>query len=70
MHIAVLNGIGKMTKKENKTHEGSMGTDRNPPSGTDNATYGKWHGGKGSARKDSDQKKYEDGWDRIFGKKK
>lgn len=23
--------------EENKTHEGSMGTDRNPPSGTENA---------------------------------
>ena len=31
---------------------------------------GKWHGGKGSARKESDQKKYNDGWDRIFGKNK
>ena len=29
-----------------------------------------WHGGKGDApRKQSDQKAYEDGWDRIFGKK-
>lgn len=33
-------------------------------------SHGKWHGGKGSARKESDQKKYEDGWDRIFGNKK
>ena len=30
---------------------------------------GKWRGGKGSARKESDQDKYNDGWDRIFGKK-
>ena len=29
-----------------------------------------WHGGKGSApRKESDQEAYNDGWDRIFGKK-
>ena len=29
-----------------------------------------WHGGKGSKRrKDSDQKAYEDNWERIFGKK-
>lgn len=29
-----------------------------------------WHGGKGSSRrKQDDQKAYEDGWDRIFGKK-
>ena len=30
----------------------------------------KWHGGKGSAvRKTSDQTKYADNYDRIFGKK-
>lgn len=30
-----------------------------------------WHGGKGSKiRKSSDMKKYEQGWDRIFGRKK
>ena len=54
------------------THEGSMGTDRNPPSGTDKKTKkGQWHGGKGSARrKDTSQTKYEDGWERIFGKGK
>ena len=34
------------------------------------ASKGKWHGGKGSARKESDQNKYNDGWDRIFGNKK
>ena len=33
------------------------------------AEKGKWHGGKGSARKESDQDKYNDGWERIFGKK-
>ena len=28
-----------------------------------------WHGGKGSApRKNSDQKTYEDNWEKIFGK--
>ena len=30
--------------------------------------HGKWHGGKGSARKDSDNTKYADNWDKIFGK--
>ncbi len=31
---------------------------------------GKWHGGKGSAvRKTSDQNKFADNYDRIFGKK-
>ena len=31
---------------------------------------GKWHGGKSSAvRKTSDQTKYADNYDRIFGKK-
>ncbi len=30
-----------------------------------------WHGGKGSApRKNSDQKTYEDNWEKIFGKHK
>ena len=30
----------------------------------------KWHGGKGDKpRKQSDRKAYEDGWDRIFGKR-
>jgi len=34
------------------------------------ASSGKWHGGKGSAvRKTSDQNKYADNYDRIFGKK-
>ena len=28
-----------------KHHEGSNGTDRRPPSGTD--SHGAWHGGKG-----------------------
>jgi len=29
-----------------------------------------WHGGKGSTpRKGSDQKQYEDNWEKIFGKK-
>jgi hypothetical protein len=31
---------------------------------------GKWHGGKGSTiRKGSDKTAYEQGWERIFGKK-
>ena len=29
-----------------------------------------WHGGKGSKRRKSDENKYADNWDRIFGKKK
>ena len=31
---------------------------------------GQWHGGKGSAQKPTDQDKYADNWDRIFGNKK
>ena len=31
--------------------------------------HGKWHGGKGSARKDHDNSKYADNWEKIFGKK-
>ena len=27
------------------------------------------HGGKGSARRPTDKKKFDDNWDRIFGKK-
>jgi hypothetical protein len=31
----------------------------------------KWHGGKGSGRrKGTDDKKFADNWDKIFGKKK
>ena len=30
--------------------------------------HGKWHGGKGSAPKQSDQDKYADNWDKIFKK--
>ena len=33
-------------------------------------SHGKWHGGKGSARKQSNQQKYADNWEKIFGKKK
>lgn len=30
-----------------------------------------WHGGKGSGRRDSaNDKKFAEGWDRIFGSKK
>lgn len=29
-----------------------------------------WHGGKGSQRRNSDDKKYANNWDRIFGPKK
>ena len=28
-----------------------------------------WHGGKGSAQRKVDKKKFEDNWDKIFGKK-
>ena len=31
---------------------------------------GQTHGGKGSAVRPTDKKKYEDNWDSIFGKKK
>jgi len=31
---------------------------------------GQTHGGKGSATRPTDKKKYEDNWDAIFGKKK
>ena len=29
-----------------------------------------WHGGKGSARRDSNEQAYRDNWDRIFGEHK
>ena len=29
-----------------------------------------WHGGKGSKRRNSDEKLYADNWEKIFGKKK
>ena len=28
-----------------------------------------WHGGKGSKRRPEDKKKFDDNWDKIFGKK-
>ena len=28
-----------------------------------------WHGGKGSRPRNVDKKKFDDNWDRIFGKK-
>ena len=31
---------------------------------------GKWHGGKGSIQKPTDQDKYAENYDKIFGKKK
>ena len=38
---------------------------------TEKNNTGKGHGGKGSApRKNSDQKAYEDNWEKIFGKNK
>ena len=33
-------------------------------------SHGKWHGGKGSARKDKDNSKYADNWEKIWGNKK
>ena len=30
----------------------------------------KWHGGKGSGRKPEDNKKYQDNYEAIFGKKR
>ena len=30
----------------------------------------RWHGGKGSKYRKVDQSKFDDNWDRIFGKKK
>ena len=37
---------------------------------TEEKSSGKWHGGKGSAvRTTSDQNKFADNYDRIFGKK-
>ena len=32
-------------------------------------SHGKWHGGKGSARKDKDNSKYADNWEKIWGNK-
>jgi hypothetical protein len=32
-------------------------------------TSEQWHGGKGSKRRNSNEQKYSDNWDRIFGKK-
>ena len=29
-----------------------------------------WHGGKGSKRRNSNEKKYKENWDRIFNNKK
>ena len=29
-----------------------------------------WHGGKGSVQKPTDQDKYAENWEKIFGKKK
>jgi len=31
---------------------------------------GQWHGGKGSVQKPSNQDKYAENWDKIFGNKK
>ena len=34
------------------------------------SSKGQWHGGKGSIQKPSDQDKYSENYDKIFGKKK
>ena len=31
---------------------------------------GQWHGGKGSVQKPTDQDKYAENWEKIFGNKK
>lgn len=30
---------------------------------------GSWHGGKGSSNRKVDRKRFDDNWDRIFGRK-
>lgn len=50
--------------EENKTPAPAPSTDTT-------SSKGKWHGGKGSLPRKSDNKTaYEDGWERIFGKNK
>tara|TARA_B100000965_G_scaffold86851_1_gene70343 strand:+ start:1437 stop:1583 length:147 start_codon:yes stop_codon:yes gene_type:complete len=34
------------------------------------ASKGKWHGGKGSIQKPTDQNKYAEAWEKIFGEKR
>lgn len=34
------------------------------------SSKGQWHGGKGSLQRQPNNTAYEDGWERIFGKKK
>ena len=36
----------------------------------DKSSKGQWHGGKGSIQKSTDQEKYADAWEKIFGKDK
>ncbi len=36
---------------------------------SEGGTMSKWHGGKGSTPRGTDQKKYADNWDKIFGPK-
>lgn len=35
---------------------------------TNKMTNKQWHGGKGSQRRNADDKAYADNWDKIFGK--
>tara|TARA_R100000005_G_C4987831_1_gene195728 strand:- start:196 stop:375 length:180 start_codon:yes stop_codon:yes gene_type:complete len=51
-----------MAKSNPKAPKGSM---VNRPNGQ--TRY--WDAGKGSKRRESDQQKYEENWERIFGKK-
>lgn len=46
-----------------------MSEENKTPSTDTTSDKGKWHGGKGSlTRKGSSKKKFDDGWERIFGK--
>ena len=52
--MQVLHTIGKIMSEEKKIK----------------TSKGKWHGGKGSIQKPTDQDKYAENYDKIFNKKK
>ena len=52
--MQVLHTIGKIMSEEKKKK----------------TSKGKWHGGKGSIQKPTDQDKYAENYDKIFNKKK
>ncbi len=52
--MQVLHTIGKIMSEEKKIK----------------TSKGKWHGGKGSIQKPTDQDKYSENYDKIFNKKK